>query len=143
MILLDIKKMLVQSSLNIELYFKLMNDQDLLDWVNENVSFPNSMVDRITPATVDLDRHNLQANFGINDEWPVVCESFIQWVIENDFKKVSRPSWELVGAKLVDDVVPYENMKLMLLNAGHSVLGILGMLLKKRFIHYLSSSRYF
>ena len=108
----------------------MINDQDLLDWIDEHVSFPNSMVDRITPATVDADRHNLEANFGIHDEWPVVCESFTQWVIEDDFKKISRPSWELVGAKFVADVVPYENMKLLLLNAGHSVLGLLGLLVK-------------
>ena len=104
----------------------MTNDYDLLDWVNENVSFPNSMVDRITPATVDSDRHNLQANFGIEDEWPVVCESFIQWFIEDDFKAMPRAPWELVGAEYVADVVPYENMKLQLLNAGHTVLGILG-----------------
>ena len=110
----------------INFFFQLTNDHDLLVWVNEQVSFPNSMVDRITPATVDLDRHNLQANFGIQDEWPVVCESFIQWFIEDDFKAMPRAPWELVGAEYVADVVPYENMKLQLLNAGHSVLGILG-----------------
>lgn len=102
-------------------------DINLLDWVKKNVSFPNSMVDRITPATVDADRVLVKNHFQIEDQWPVICEPFIQWVIEDDFVS-GRPPWEKVGAQFVNDVVPYENMKLRLLNAGHSVLGILGAL---------------
>ncbi len=85
------------------------------------------MVDRITPATVEAERKIFETQFKIQDKWPVVCESFIQWVIEDNFC-TGRPSWELLGAKFVPDVVPYENMKLRLLNAGHTILGILGAL---------------
>ncbi len=100
----------------------------LLEWIRYNVSFPNSMVDRITPVTDPLDISKLRASDGIEDQWPVVCEPFNQWVIEDDFI-AGRPPWEQVGAQFVKDVAPYEKMKLSLLNAGHSVLGILGALL--------------
>jgi len=100
---------------------------DLLPWIEANVTFPNSMVDRITPVTVQDDIDSLAKEFGIEDQWPIVCEPFIQWVVEDNFA-ASRPAWEKVGATFVDDVTPYENMKLRLLNAGHSVLGILGAL---------------
>ncbi|UMB54644.1 mannitol dehydrogenase family protein [Lutibacter sp. A64] len=98
---------------------------DLVYWIEKNVSFPNSMVDRITPATSPSDISNLLETSGIEDAWPVVCEPFKQWVIEDDFI-AGRPAWETVGAQFVEDVVPFEKMKLSLLNAGHSVLGILG-----------------
>ncbi|WP_372744679.1 mannitol dehydrogenase family protein [Lutibacter sp.] len=97
----------------------------LVSWIEKNVSFPNSMVDRITPATSPIDISNLLKTSGIDDAWPVVCEPFKQWVIEDDFI-AGRPAWENVGAQFVEDVVPFELMKLGLLNAGHSVLGILG-----------------
>ena len=100
---------------------------ELVDWIKSKVSFPNSMVDRITPATSSLDISNLKETSGIEDAWPVVCEPFNQWVIEDDFID-GRPAWETVGAQFVEDVLPYEKMKLSLLNAGHSVLGILGAL---------------
>lgn len=103
-------------------------DPELVDWIKSNVSFPNSMVDRITPVTSLLDISNLKETSGIDDAWPVVCEPFKQWVIEDDFI-ASRPTWEHVGAQFVEDVLPYEKMKLSLLNAGHSVLGILGALI--------------
>ncbi|QXP52044.1 MULTISPECIES: mannitol dehydrogenase family protein [unclassified Cellulophaga] len=99
----------------------------LVEWIHANVTFPNSMVDRITPATSLVDISALKDNSGIDDAWPVVCEPFKQWVIEDDFV-AGRPAWENVGAQFVSDVVPYEKMKLSLLNAGHSVLGILGAL---------------
>lgn len=99
----------------------------LISWIEENVSFPNAMVDRITPATSAIDIEKLKETSGIDDAWPVVCEPFKQWVIEDDFV-AGRPAWETVGAQFVEDVVPYEKMKLSLLNAGHSVLGILGSL---------------
>lgn len=102
-------------------------DSTLLEWVNANVSFPNSMVDRITPVTSPADIELLENNLGISDAWPVVCEAFIQWVVEDDFVG-GRPKWEAVGAQFVGNVEPFENMKLRLLNAGHSVLGILGAL---------------
>lgn len=103
-------------------------EPNLALWIESHVSFPNSMVDRITPVTAASDISNLKETSGIEDAWPVVCEPFIQWVIEDDFI-AGRPAWETVGAQFVDDVVPYEKMKLSLLNAGHSVLGILGALL--------------
>jgi len=102
-------------------------EPDLTGWIEAHVSFPNAMVDRITPATSPIDIVNLSETTGIDDAWPVVCEPFKQWVIEDDFS-AGRPAWETVGAQFVDDVVPYEKMKLSLLNAGHSVLGILGAL---------------
>lgn len=103
-------------------------EPELLAWVQENVTFPNSMVDRITPATVEQDIESLMQSSGIIDSWPVVCEPFKQWVIEDDFVQ-GRPAWESVGAQFVNDVVPYEKMKLSLLNAGHSIVGILGALM--------------
>lgn len=107
-------------------YIQLANPE-LVKWVESHVSFPNSMVDRITPATSQIDISNLKKTLGIDDAWPVVCEPFKQWVIEDDFI-AGRPAWETVGAQFVKNVGPYEKMKLSLLNAGHSVLGILGSL---------------
>lgn len=101
---------------------------DLIPWIDDHVAFPNSMVDRITPVTKPGDIEKLRIETGIDDAWPVVCEPFVQWVIEDNFS-AGRPSWERVGAQFVQDVEPYEKMKLTLLNAGHSVLGILGALL--------------
>jgi mannitol 2-dehydrogenase len=102
-------------------------EPELIPWIEEHISFPNSMVDRITPVTVAEDIEKLKEEFLVDDQWPVVCEPFIQWVIEDSFS-TGRPEWEKVGVQFVDNVVPFENMKLRLLNAGHSVLGILGAL---------------
>ena len=101
---------------------------ELVEWIESHVSFPNAMVDRITPATAPSDIINLKETTGVEDAWPVVCEPFKQWVIEDDFIE-GRPAWETVGAQFVENVEPYEKMKLSLLNAGHSVLGILGALI--------------
>ncbi|MEN3324770.1 mannitol dehydrogenase family protein [Mariniflexile soesokkakense] len=103
-------------------------EPELVPWMEANVSFPNAMVDRITPATSQADILNLIETTGIDDAWPVVCEPFKQWIIEDDFIS-GRPAWEKVGVQFVEDVVPFEKMKLQLLNAGHSVLGILGALM--------------
>ncbi|MCL1046748.1 mannitol dehydrogenase family protein [Shewanella electrodiphila] len=100
-------------------------DNELYAWVNENVSFPNGMVDRITPVTTANDIQYLAEDIGVVDEWPITCEAFTQWVIEDDFCN-GRPNWNLAGAQFVTDVTPYEKMKIRLLNAGHSVLGLLG-----------------
>jgi mannitol 2-dehydrogenase len=75
-------------------------EPDLLDWINANVSFPNSMVDRITPATIPTDIAELKEVSGIEDQWPVVCESFQQWVIEDEFI-AGRPNLESVGVQFV------------------------------------------
>lgn len=100
-------------------------DPDLADWIDRKVSFPNAMVDRITPVTTPEDIELLESEAGIQDKWPVTCEPFCQWVIEDKFSH-GRPQWEAVGAQFVPDVTPYETMKIRLLNAGHSVLGLLG-----------------
>lgn len=107
------------------LTFAKRQDSELAEWIENSVSFPNSMVDRITPVTTAADIEFLENEYGIKDEWPVTCEPFIQWVIEDNFSN-GRPQLENVGVQFVPDVKPYEKMKLRLLNAGHSVLGILG-----------------
>jgi mannitol 2-dehydrogenase len=99
----------------------------LIDWIEKQVTFPNCMVDRITPVTTPSDIENLEDIYGIEDAWPVVCEPFIQWVIEDNYSN-GRPDWESVGVQFVRDVGPYEKMKIRLLNAGHSLLGFLGSL---------------
>lgn len=96
-------------------------DTELAAWTAENVTFPNSMVDRITPATRPDDIIRLNTKNGTYDEAPVYCEDFIQWVIEDNFI-AGRPAWEKVGAEFTDDVTAYENMKLSLLNASHTLL---------------------
>jgi mannitol 2-dehydrogenase len=104
------------------------------EWVAANVSFPNSMVDRITPATADADRTFLAEEYGVLDGWPVVAETFIQWVIEDDFP-YGRPPFEDVGALFTADVQPYETLKLRLLNAGHSCLAYLAALAGLVYVH--------
>jgi len=101
---------------------------DLLAWIGESVRFPNSMVDRITPATSDSDRDWLRDTHGIADGWPVVTEPFRQWVIEDNFAGERLPL-EDIDVIVTDDVEPYEFMKLRLLNAGHSCLAYLSALL--------------
>lgn len=96
-------------------------DPDLAMWAENNVTFPNSMVDRITPATRPADRERLNAENGSDDPAPVYCEDFIQWVVEDKFAN-GRPKWEEVGVQMTDDVTAYENMKLSLLNAAHTLL---------------------
>jgi mannitol 2-dehydrogenase len=101
-------------------FFKAQ-DAELAEWVANNVTFPNSMVDRITPATRPEDITRLNEKNGTEDKAPVYCEDFIQWVIEDNFI-AGRPAWEKVGAEFTDDVTAYENMKLSLLNASHTLL---------------------
>lgn len=96
-------------------------DAQLAAWVNENVTFPNSMVDRITPATHTHDIIRLNEKNGTDDKAPVYCEDYIQWVIEDNFI-AGRPTWEKVGVEFTDDVTAFENMKLSLLNASHTLL---------------------
>lgn len=110
---------------NMLLTFAKKQDSELAEWIEKEVSFPNSMVDRITPVTTQSDIDYLEKTYGLKDEWPVTCEPFLQWVIEDKFSN-GRPGYEKVGAQFVPDVKPYEKMKLRLLNAGHSVLGLLG-----------------
>jgi mannitol-1-phosphate/altronate dehydrogenase len=100
---------------------------DLAGWIADAVSFPSTMVDRITPVTSPADIERLATQYGLADRWPVVCETFSQWVIEDRFP-LGRPAWERVGAQFVDDVEPYELMKLRLLNASHLAVSGLGRL---------------
>ncbi len=96
-------------------------DPELAGWVAINVTFPNSMVDRITPVTRPEDVAWLNQKSGVDDQVPVYCEDFIQWVIEDSFV-AGRPEWERVGVEFTDDVTGYETMKLSLLNASHTLL---------------------
>ena len=100
-------------------------DAGLAAWIEGAVTCPNAMVDRITAVTTPEDVAALERRSGVRDAWPVVCEPFRQWIVEDRFA-AGRPAWEQVGARSVNDVTPYEDMKLRLLNAGHSVLGLLG-----------------
>ena len=110
------------------------DEPGLGDWVEGSVEFPNCMVDRITPVTTDDDREEIARRFGIEDRWPVVCEDFTQWVLEDHFP-LGRPPFEDAGVQLVDDVMPYELMKLRLLNAGHQGIAYLGYLAGYRLAH--------
>jgi fructuronate reductase len=97
------------------------------DWIAANVTFPSTMVDRITPATTEEDLTRIGDALGARDEGAVVTEPFTQWVIEDDFA-AGRPAWERAGAIMTGDVRPYEQIKLRLLNGSHSTLAYLGVL---------------
>ncbi len=114
--------------------FARLRDPAFADWMAAQVPFPNSMVDRITPVTTDEDRDYVLRTCGVEDAWPVVCESFAQWVLEDRFAS-GRPALERVGVQLVPDVRPYEKMKLRLLNAGHQAIAYFGYLLGYRYAH--------
>ncbi len=111
-----------------------LRDPALRNWMDVNCLFPNSMVDRITPATTDELRALVRDEFGIEDAWPVMTEPFKQWVIEDHFVD-GRPKWEDVGAQMTEDVLPYELMKLRLLNGTHQALCYIGLLLGKELVH--------
>ena len=112
------------------------------DYVDTEVKFPNSMVDRITPVTTDADRAAIAERFGIEDGWPVVCEPFTQWVLEDNFS-LGRPPLQDVGVQLVQDVEPYELMKLRLLNASHQALCYFGYLAGYRLVHEVAQDPLF
>jgi mannitol 2-dehydrogenase len=115
--------------------FAHLRDRNLAGWIEDTVSFPNSMVDRITPVTTDEDREQVRSRFGIEDQWPVVCEPFVQWVLEDSFVS-RRPALEQAdGVQLVADVAPYELMKLRLLNAGHQGLCYFARLCGYTYVH--------
>ncbi|MEP6631289.1 MAG: mannitol dehydrogenase family protein [Lapillicoccus sp.] len=117
--------------------FARLKDPALADWIESSVHFPNGMVDRITPVTAPEDIEALRDEFGVEDGWPVVCEPFTQWALEDDFEggAAGRPPFEAVGVQLVPDVEPYELMKLRLLNASHQALCYLGYLSGYRYAH--------
>jgi len=114
--------------------FASLVDPELAEWVQSRVSFPNCMVDRITPQTTDVDRAELAEQFGVIDAWPTVCEPFVQWVLEDAFPD-GRPPFELAEVQVVDDVVPYEQMKLRLLNASHQGIAYFGTLAGHTYVH--------
>jgi mannitol 2-dehydrogenase len=116
------------------LAFATLRDKGLRDWIEQNVSFPNAMVDRITPMTSTAHRLQLADKHAVDDAWPVVCEPFVQWVLEDKFVN-GRPAWEQVGVQFTDDVSPYEEMKIKLLNGSHLALTYLGFLKGYRFVH--------
>ncbi len=103
-------------------------------WVRDSVAFPNAMVDRIAPATSDRERAITREAFGVEDAWPVFCEDFLQWVVEDTFP-AGRPAFEEAGAEFVADVTPYEMMKLRILNAGHAIIAYPSGLLDIHFVH--------
>jgi len=116
------------------LAFAALRDAELHDWIAANVSFPNTMVDRITPMTSTEHKLQLHDKHAVDDAWPVVCEPFVQWVLEDKFVN-GRPAWEKVGVQFTDDVTPYEEMKIKLLNGSHLALTYLGFLKGYRFVH--------
>ncbi len=107
--------------------FASLRDVMLGDWVMQNVAFPGTMVDRIVPSTTDADRDTIAGLIGADDAWPIMTEPFTQWVIEDKFPQ-GRPPFESVGAQLVEDVEPFERMKLRMLNGSHSTIAYLGYL---------------
>ncbi|WP_196778407.1 mannitol dehydrogenase family protein [Thalassorhabdomicrobium marinisediminis] len=107
---------------------------ELQDWITTDLAFPNSMVDRITPATSPAKRAMVADTFGINDAAPVVCEPFSQWVMEDHFP-LGRPALEKVGVQFVDDISAYETMKLRILNASHAALSYPAALLGYDCVH--------
>ena len=102
-------------------------DAGLADWIESHVTFPSTMVDRIVPAVTPETLDKIEQLTGVRDPAGVACEPFRQWVIEDNFV-AGRPAWEKAGAELVSDVIPFEEMKLRMLNGSHSFLAYLGYL---------------
>jgi mannitol 2-dehydrogenase len=109
-------------------------DEALAQWIDERASFPNAMVDRITPATTDAQRARLRERFGVDDARPVFCETFRQWVLEDRFC-AGRPPLEDVGVTFVDDVHPFERMKIRILNGGHAAIAYISALMDIVYVH--------
>lgn len=110
--------------------FATRRDAALGAFVDKEVAFPSSMVDRIVPATTDADRARISQALGRQDAWPISTEPFLQWVVEDHFPS-GRPDWEKFGVEMVRDVEPFEDMKLRLLNGAHSGIAYLGVLTGK------------
>ncbi|WP_158746482.1 mannitol dehydrogenase family protein, partial [Acidisphaera sp. L21] len=107
--------------------FAALQSPDLGSFITGEIASPDTMVDRIVPATTPEDRARVGSVLGLDDAWPVIAEPFTQWIIEDRFP-AGRPAWEQAGATMVADVAPFEAMKLRLLNASHSALAYLGYL---------------
>ena len=112
-----------------------LQDPLLGEWIADSVQFPNAMVDRIVPATGSKEREALSAEFGVEDQVPVFCEPFTQWVLEDKFVNGERPALEKVGVQFVDDVTPWETMKIRILNGGHASLCYPAALLDIEYVH--------
>lgn len=112
--------------------FARLLDTELAQWIEDSVTFPCTMVDRIVPAMTPEAQAEITNVLGVNDPIGIICEPFRQWVIEDDFIQINgqsaRPNWNLAGAEFVSDVVPFEEMKLRMLNGSHSFLAYLGYL---------------
>ncbi len=111
-----------------------LSDPGFADWIDATVAFPNGMVDRITPATGAREIGIAASDYGIDDAWPVFCEEFKQWVLEDKFP-LGRPALEKVGVQFVPDVAPYEHMKIRILNGGHAAIAYPASLLDIHFVH--------
>lgn len=120
------------------LAYATLKDPILAEWIGDNVNFPNSMVDRITPVTTSEDIAEISGLLGLSDHVPVVAEPFFQWVLEDNFVS-SRPAFENSRVQLVTDVEPYELMKLRLLNASHQALAYFGFLSGYHYVHDAAS----
>lgn len=115
-------------------FLELRGETELLAWVEANTSAPNAMVDRITPRPTSEVSKRVKAATGVEDKAALSAEAFIQWVIEDHFI-AGRPAWEKVGVELVEDVLPYEEAKIRLLNATHSCIAWAGTLAGYAYIH--------
>ena len=113
------------------LQFAELIHPDLARWIENNVTFPNSMVDRITPVTTDNIVKTIENKFDIEDNWPVICEDYMQWILEDNFCN-GRPPFETSGVQIVSDVDAYEKMKVRLLNGSHSALSYVSYLMGYR-----------
>jgi fructuronate reductase len=120
------------------LAFAQEREAALARWIEDNASFPSTMVDRIVPATTDTDIADNDRALGLHDAAPVVHEPFKQWVVEDRFV-AGRPAWDRAGVQLVADVAPFEAMKLRLLNASHSAFAYLGYLAGHEYIYQVAA----
>ncbi|MDO4228115.1 D-arabinitol 4-dehydrogenase [Neisseria sp.] len=116
-------------------FLDLTGQNDIIEWMKNNVTTPNTMVDRIVPRPAEDLPARIQAQTGIADQAPVMGETFIQWVIEDNFKDNVRPALEKVGVELVESVIPYEEAKIRVLNVPHAAIAWMGTLLGELYIH--------
>ncbi|WP_281786138.1 D-arabinitol 4-dehydrogenase [Uruburuella suis] len=116
-------------------FLTLTGQQDVIAWLKDNATTPNTMVDRIVPRPAEDLPARIQEKTGIADKAPVMGETFIQWVVEDNFKDNVRPALEEVGVELVDSVIPYEEAKIRVLNVPHAVIAWAGTLQGESFIH--------
>jgi len=116
-----------QTTRNAIVSFARLGDERLADWIEDNVAFPATVVDRITPRTTARERALLARDYGLRDRWPVVAESFSQWIIEDHFSN-ERPPLEEVGVRFVADAGPYELVKKRMLNGAHCAIAYVGLL---------------